>query len=300
MCIEPGKNLARRLEQMRMPPSKRSSPWQFFALTWGWTWLFWIPAALSGQDVMTFPVVLLVSIGGVGPALAGITLTYLTQERDGQRDYWRRVIEFKRIGARWYAVILLTIPVLIAFAILLDILAGGSVPQFETAARFLSQPLTILPFAIFTLLFGPLPEELGWRGYALDRLQAKWSALVSSFVLGVGWALWHLPLFFIEGTYQNELGLGSLPFWLFMVAMIPNSILYTWIYNNNRRSTLSAVLFHFMVNFTGELFSLTERAQFYQVLLFIVAAIAVTVIWGSKTLTRQQKTPDSAKKIMLS
>ncbi|MGD2205693.1 MAG: CPBP family intramembrane metalloprotease, partial [Anaerolineae bacterium] len=152
---------------------------------------------------------------------------------------------------------------------------------------FLDQPLGILPFAIFILFFGPVPEELGWRGYALDRLQMKWSALGSSLVLGVVWALWHLPLFFVDGTYQNNLGVGTLSFWIFMLEVIPKSILITWIYNNNRRSTLSAVLLHFTDNFIGELFELAERAEFYQFMLWIAAAIVVTVVWGSKTLTHE-------------
>ena len=53
-------------------------------------------------------------------------------------------------------------------------------------------------------------EELGWRGYVLDRLQEKRSALVSSLILGVVWSLWHLPLFFVQGSYQAGLGVGTL------------------------------------------------------------------------------------------
>jgi membrane protease YdiL (CAAX protease family) len=117
-------------------------------------------------------------------------------------------------------------------------------------------------------------------------LQAKWNALASSLILGTAWALWHLPLFFIEGTYQNSLGLGTLSFWLFMIAMIPESILMTWIYNNNQRSTLSAVLFHSMINITGELIEATVRAEFLQVSLLIVSAIMVIIKWGSKSMPK--------------
>jgi len=268
-----------------MLSSKRSGPWLFFALAYGLSWVFWIPAALSGLKFDEPPVPILIALGGIGPMVAGIALTYLTQDREGWRDYWRRVADFKRISPGWYAVILLTVPVLTALAVLLDILSGGRGAHLE--ARFQSGLVSILPFAIFTLFFGPLPEELGWRGYALDRLQERYEALVSSLVLGTAWALWHLPLFFIRGTYQNSLGLGSLEFWLYMAGIIPESILMTWIYNHNQRSTLSAVLFHFMINFIGELFALTERADFYQVVVWAMAAIAVIAIWGPKTLTRE-------------
>jgi membrane protease YdiL (CAAX protease family) len=147
--------------------------------------------------------------------------------------------------------------------------------------------VSILPFAIFTLFFGPLPEELGWRGYALDRLQEKYGALVSSLILGIVWTLWHMPLFFIKGSYQNSLGWGTVAFWWYMSDKTFESILMTWIYNHNQRSTLSAVLFHFMINFVGELFALTERADFYQIVVWAMAAILVVLIWGPKTLARE-------------
>jgi membrane protease YdiL (CAAX protease family) len=141
------------------------------------------------------------------------------------------------------------------------------------------------------LFFGPLPEELGWRGYALDLLQARYSALVSSLILGAVWALWHLPLFLILGTYQHGLGIGSHSFWIFLITIVFQSILLTWIYNHNRRSTLSAVLFHFMVNYSGELFALTDRAEIYQSVLWAVFVIAVVAIWGPMTLTHNRVQP---------
>lgn len=191
----------------------------------------------------------------------------------------------RRISGKWHLVIWLTFPVLSAIAILLSVLTGGTQPEFETAKCMLSEPWAIIPFAIFILIFGPLPEELGWRGYTLDGLQARWNALTSSLFLGVMWALWHFPLFFMKGTFQNEMGFGTLNFWSFCLGPIVSSILFTWIYNNNKRSTLSAILFHFMINFSGEPFSLTEQARFYQLILLIVVAVSVTIIWGPKTLT---------------
>jgi membrane protease YdiL (CAAX protease family) len=264
-----------------------SSAWLFFALAYSWSWLFWVLAASSGLSTDEFAVQLLIAMGGISPILFAVALTYITQEREGRHVYWQRVIEFGRIKIRWYAVVLLLVPLLTALAALLDVLLGGSGGRLEAATRFLSQPLAILPFAVFMLFFGPVPEELGWRGYALDRLQVKWSALGSSLVLGVVWALWHLPLFFTDGTYQNSLGVGTLSFWIFMIEVIPKSILITWIFNNNRGSTLSAVLLHFMDNFVGELFELTARAELYQFILWIAAAIVVTAVWGAKTLTRE-------------
>jgi membrane protease YdiL (CAAX protease family) len=127
------------------------------------------------------------------------------------------------------------------------------------------------------LLIGVLGEELGWRGYVLDLLQKKWSAFISSLFIGVGWALWHLPLFFMSGSYQNKLEIGGFSFWIFMADLLPISIIMTWIYNNTQRSTLSAVLFHFMINFNPveDIFSMTKEAHFYRL---IISAILASLI----------------------
>jgi membrane protease YdiL (CAAX protease family) len=278
-----------------MSRSKLGGPWPYFALAYGLSWLFWIPAALLGRDASTLPVAPLLYMGGLGPPVAAIALTYLTQGREGRRDFWTRIVDFRRIGVDWYLVIVLTFPLLTGLAVVLHLLTGGTMPPSETAARFLSQPLTIatvvdfLSFAVFLFVFGPVPEEIGWRGYALDRLQARRGALVSSLILGFLWSLWHLPLFFIQGTYQNNLGPGSLRFWLFFVGPITNSVLYTWIYNNNRRSTLSAILFHFMGNFTGELVPLPDRAEVIKAVVIAAAAVAVTAVWGLGRGVRSKK-----------
>jgi len=272
-----------KIAELGTTESTRSDLGLFFGLTFGLSWLVWVLAALSGgAGATTWPTVLHY-LGGLVPPLVATALIHLRHDRETRRDYWRRVIDVKRIRAGWYAVILLTVPVLAAVGALGDVLFGGSGARLEP--RFVGQPLAILPFAFFTLFFGPLPEEIAWRGYALDRLQARWTALISSLILGAVWTLWHVPLFFIEGTYQQSL-VGSLSLWLFMLDKIPQSILMTWIYNHNRRSTLSAVLFHFTVNFVGELFALTQRAELVYVLSWIAAALGVVAIWGPETLTR--------------
>jgi membrane protease YdiL (CAAX protease family) len=266
-----------------------ASAWPFFALTLALSWLFWGPAALFRLPVGAFPGSLLLGLGGVGPATAAIALTYLARGHatrgSAAGDYWRRVIDVRRIGPLWWAAIACIIPAIKGLALLLDRFTGGpGVPAAGALSR-MSSLLQIVPLALFLLVFGPLPEELGWRGYALDRLQARWSALLSSLFLGVAWAVWHLPLFVMCGTYQSGLGLGTRAFWLFMFNLLPASVLYTWIYNHTRRSTLSAILLHWSVNLTGELVPLFGRAEVYESALLAVAAIAVILVWGPRTLS---------------
>ena len=109
-------------------------------------------------------------------------------------------------------------------------------------------------------------------------------------IVGTVWAVWHLPLFFIEGTWQAEaVGLGTQRFWLYILAIVVESILYTWIYNNTNGSTLAAILFHFVGNAFGELFALSERAEVYSFILAVVAVALVIMIWKPGTLTGSEK-----------
>jgi membrane protease YdiL (CAAX protease family) len=137
------------------------------------------------------------------------------------------------------------------------------------------------------LLMGPLAEEFGWRGYALDQLQSKWSALVSNLTLGVFWFVWHFPLFFMIGMLQQELGFGSLAFWAYGAFCLALSILIAWVYNNNGRSILAAILLHFMSNATTTVLGpISDRTNIFAIGILVVAAIVVVLVCGERTLIR--------------
>jgi membrane protease YdiL (CAAX protease family) len=226
------------------------------------------------------------------PIAVAAGLAHLKHGPAFRRDFWRRVVDFRRIPLTWYGVIFLYAPLKSGLAAVIDVLLGGEGIAPENVTRLVEQPLLILPTLIFWLFFGPIPEEPGWRGYALDGLQARRSALSSSLIVGAVWSVWHLPLFFIQGTWQaEEVGLGTQRFWFFMLTILFESVLYTWIYNHTGRSTLAAILFHFMGNAFGQLFALSEGAEVYNFILAVVAVVGVVVIWGPKTLTRGKKEP---------
>ncbi len=243
-------------------PAAFASPWLFFAAAFCWSWSIWLLAAVSGASVATDARTALLRLGLLGPMLAGIGCTWLSEGKAGRREYWSRIIDPGRISPRWCSVIVLFVPMLMAIAALLAIASGDDrLPAEigERAAALVGTPSMLAAFLAATLINGPLPEELGWRGYALDRLQSRWSALISSVILGAIWALWHLPLFFIKGMRHYAEGLGSLWFWLFMAGTVPTAVVFTWIFNNTRRSTLGAIGFHFMVNVTYEFGDVDDR-----------------------------------------
>jgi uncharacterized protein len=270
-------------------PNWKTSPWPYFILALGWSWLFWIPVVLTGMDISVTPGIVLFIIGIFGPAVSGILLTYLTGDQPERQEYWSRLTSFTRIRPRWYAIIILIAPVSSVLAILTGFVIKGNIPSLDTAVSYVTHPLAIIPFAMVTMINGPLPEELGWRGYALDRLQRKWNALVSSLVLGMIWAVWHMPIFFIRGSLLSEVvPLWSKQFWVSMgPGILAIAVVMTWIYNNTQRSTLAAILFHFMMNFTLEFLRLPGDLKIYQFVWLTIIAVVVTIAYGPATLKRK-------------
>jgi membrane protease YdiL (CAAX protease family) len=144
-------------------------------------------------------------------------------------------------------------------------------------ARVVSNPLMLVGMAVIGMLTGPIAEELGWRGFALERLQVRWSPLVSSLILAPLWWGWHLPLFFMKGTTQYAWGLFTPLFWFFLVGTVPLAIVFTWVCNHNGKSILAAILAHFTYNLTFSLvhpFSVSVYA-FHVILMFVVAGAMV-------------------------
>ena len=158
--------------------------------------------------------------------------------------------------------------------------------------------ITLISFlgqVVFSFFSGPFSEELGWRGFALPRLQMKHNALVSSLILGVIHTFWHLPLYFIAGSSQMGI---PLPIYLVLVTSV--NIYINWLYNNTRGSLVIAVLAHFAFDATG---LLTEYLKLMPPMLFNMTAgpmlgllvIAIVIIFGAKHLSKK---PESELPVM--
>jgi membrane protease YdiL (CAAX protease family) len=252
----------------------QTGPWTYLALVLSWSAGLWLLSArLSpGIDPASSPLFL---IGGAGPLLWALVFTHARESAATQRDYWRRAFDPRRISPRWWVISLLLHPAIVALALVLD----GSL-EAEPLRRAAAAPSALLPLAFFTFWFGPLPEEMGWRGFALDRLQRRMNALSASLVVGVAWALWHVPLFFVPETYQYGLGFGSVRFWIFSATLLPLSVLMTWVYLHTGRSTLAAALFHFAGNMAGVITEKSESAALIELALLTICAGAAVTIGG--------------------
>lgn len=167
-----------------------------------------------------------------GPAAAALIVTACAEGRAGVRALLARVAIW-RVGLRWYLVAL-GLPALLALGVIGLQIALGAPPALQLSAL---SPLTLL---LFVLVIG---EELGWRGFALPRLQARYGALGASLILGLLWAAWHLPNQLIPGL--EHYGSGILAFAAYVVPM---TVLFTWLSTHTRGSVLLAWLFHGAIN----------------------------------------------------
>lgn len=132
-------------------------------------------------------------------------------------------------------------------------------------------------FLVILVLGGPLNEELGWRGFALPALQRQLSPRAASLVVGLFWAVWHLPLFWIPGASQE--GLPLVPILAQIVAL---SVLFTWLYNRTRGSLLLALLFHAALNATGAVLPLLPAATGSTQAMYLTVAATVgaaLIVW---------------------
>ena len=141
---------------------------------------------------------------------------------------------------------------------------------------------SLLSFFFYNLIFFGLGEEVGWRGFALPRLQNKMNALTSSIILTIFWALWHLPLFFYRPGYTIMEWTGILG-WVF--SLLTGSVLLTWLYNSSKASILICAVFHSTIDiaFTADISN--KNIVNYMGLLITVWGILTIIIFKSKNLS---------------
>lgn len=259
----------------------------FFTLALSIAWSSWWIIAGFGWHIQTVPAQIGVAIGGLSPTLAALILLYRFHNRAQQKDYWIRAFDWSRIGWRHYLFLLLFIPALVIASVAISIAFGGNWSQLQLIEDYQQQPLSLIPFALFVLILGPVPEELGWRGYALDALTGRVGALWASIALAIGWAVWHIPLFFINGYPLAEMNFGAAEFAVYFGSFIPKSILYTALFYAAGRSTLTAILFHFVINFTGMIVEINFQTEIIQMMLYWLVAFISIILFRQLFFSKQ-------------
>ncbi len=248
----------------------------FFFIAFAWSWFFWL-LKLLGFNLYVAP---------FGPFVAAFLLTYIYEDTEGIKRLLRKGFD-PRIKKIWYIPTILLWPVIAGLSFLLASFSEGVAPKLE----ILFQPWLILwNFIYIFFLGGPLQEEFGWRGYALTQLQARYSALLSSIVLGVLWAVWHLRLNLMYFTGpQYQVGITRLSSTVILFVFV--SILFSWIYNNTGGSISATLIFHTMLNLsTYVVFPVfeTETGLAYYFFSIIVVATIILAVFGAKRMVRDK------------
>ena len=210
----------------------------FVVIAFAWSWACWLLAPVVGPE-STLVAGVLSALGGFGPGVAAAAVIGWTGGRPALRGWFGRCLRW-RIGLRPLAWAFFLPVAVLAPAAMVDVALGGSPGPSPLVGHL---PLAAANLVLILLLGGPLGEEFGWRGFAWPALRARLGWRASSLVLGAVWAMWHLPLFFVEGSLQSRL-----PVLPFLVSTVALSVVFGWLSLRSQGSLLPALTLHTAVN----------------------------------------------------
>ncbi len=219
-------------------------PYRFFIVTFIWSWLFWIPLILANLGIipvssellskLTLPLSVIAAFGPLTGALFSI------RREKGKGHGWKYLRSFLDLRLGWKAYI---------FPL---VLLGGStciawlIPELYGEDRLpmlFPSAWIFFPYLLMMILLGGGQEEFGWRGYALPRLEGLLGLWLANILLGIIWALWHLPLWFINGTSQTYMNFGG-----FILLTTGYSFIFSWIRNIAGNKPFSGLYVHGVAN----------------------------------------------------
>ncbi len=192
-----------------------------------------------------------------------------------------------RVEVKWYLISFS--PMFIAFvAAGIYFMLGGKLSSPVQPLGF-----TLLISFILSIVTGATGEELGWRGFLLPRLQERFNALISTLIVGLIWALWHLPLWTLKGQIWE-----MVPYWAFALGAISSSVIFTFVLNNTDGSLFMASLIHFAMNYGMNVVGILglipspREAWLIASLLFTFYAIIIIVVSGPHLTLKSENIPN--------
>ena len=263
----------------------------FLLVAYSFTWVVQGVVAGLGLEA-SWTQSILIGFGGFGPPVGAAIVLWAS---GGSLRQWIGQMFDWRIGANWWALALGLPLLLLTVGSLLFVLAGGPIDLTSFESPF------IYLFALaWGTVWGGGQEDLGWRGFMLPLLQDRYSAFVSSLLVGVAWTGWHLPLFLNPTTTHGGWPLSQQLIWV--VSILAGSVLWTWMYNSTGGSVLAVAVFHAGVNAMGIYHPadttamapggvpdpwLSMLAEITGALPLVVTAMLLLVVYGTERLANR-------------
>lgn len=267
-------------------------PLPYFMLAFAITWIngfMLVFQSYSGGERSLLNLLL----GYMGPFLAALFFI-LVYRKDGLgKDFRQRLWRVRGIKLRTFLFALLLLPAAMLVAILISLVFGQPAQQLS-----LAEELKVFDgeavMSLIILMLVPVLEELGWRGYGVDSLRSKYDLFKTSLIFGLLWGAWHLPIFFIPGSYQGSLwGMNPIFAINFFVGIIPLAFIMNWLFYRNHRSIFLVSLFHIMVNIGSELFQATQVSKC--ILTLVLSAVAAGIVYYDRAFFFEESTVKEAK-----
>ena len=224
---------------------------------------------VNEQMDLSTPLVVISAITGLLPAFV-VSTTFSTIP--GVRAHLRTYMKPK--GAfGYYLLALVLVPAIWFLGNLLSRALGMDLPFSRYPVVDVKLLGMVILFFLYGIIYAGLSEEPGWRGFALPRLQAKFSPLVSSLILGVIWAVWHAPVRF--GGMEAKSLSDTLVQWILILLV---TVIFTWLFNRTKGSILVTALIHPAMNTTGN-FLTASLAAIILLFAFMMFVIVLDRMW---------------------
>ena len=263
----------------------------FFFMAYAFSWIILIPYVLSAWGIIAGDFTFTFALHTFGPALAAIIMISVIEGKAGLLRLRSRIRQW-RAGWQWYLFILVGIPALLLLGIIIQ---PGTLASFQglTPVLLVSYPVT---FVVVFFGGGPLGEEIGWRGFALPRMQPRYGPLWGTLLLGVLWVFWHLADFLtpVHGGF-----LTNFPIFFLMVMAL--AIIFTWVFNHTRGSIFICYLVACQRRYPGSCFGTTlsrrgpDQPQLAALIGFGVPALLILILTRGRLGYQPLPSPQSSE-----
>jgi uncharacterized protein len=264
--------------EVKMQLKKYNHPFLFYGIAFIVPWLCWfILAWLSNSQLWDNPTVvfwgsILGLIGLFGPFV--IAMVLILPDKEMRQELLSAVFNFNGIRPIFWILTFVLFPISILVAQVISLPFGHSVSQFKFVEN-ISFSAGIFP-AWFLLIIAPILEEFGWHTYGIHCLRNRLNLLMTCVIFGIAWGIWHMPLSFVKGYYQNVLVETGIIYSInFLASLIPYLVIGNWIYYKTNRNMFLIVVFHLLAGFSNEIFQTHPDSKVIQTVLLLIFSIII-------------------------